>query len=292
MSGEASRVSVLIPSYNHAQYVAECVESIWRQPTPGVEIVVLDDGSTDGTYEVVKSLQERSPIPMRVSRQENQGTPRTLNRLIKEARGEFVALFASDDVFAPDRLSAQLALFDAHPGMQLVYGNGRYMVDGRLEGWVHEDSTRDLLRRTPQQIYEYLCTHGSPLFLQTTLIRRRFLDEIGGFDESQIADDWVLNIRMFRQLESRDQFGFVDEDLCHYRWHASNSHTNIQRHLARVMGVINVYTPPELRASLRAREYRLFAHKSYLSRRYGLTALYAARSLWERGRAALSRSPG
>ncbi|MBA2246286.1 MAG: glycosyltransferase [Gemmatimonadetes bacterium] len=271
------RISVLIPAYNHAAYIGECVASVWEQEEPGIEIVLIDDGSTDGTGEAALTLAERSPIPMQVVIQENRGSNRTLNRALRMARGEYVALLASDDKFAPNRFAAQLHLFAAHPEVQVVYGNGRFWQDGKLGERVHPEAVRKLLSRSAEGVLHHLYTNVSPLYVQTCLCKREFLLRIGGFDEAVLADDWVLNLRIFRALTAVGSFGYVDEDVFFYRRHDSNSSMNLVGQANRVIEVIDSYTPLPLRAEFKRRMYRHYAWIALCGRNLPLAVLYLLR---------------
>jgi glycosyltransferase involved in cell wall biosynthesis len=272
-------VSVLIPCYNHAAYLTQCVESIWAQPERGIEIILIDDGSTDGSAAIARELGERSPVPMRVVVQENVGLNRTLNRALRLARGEFVALIASDDWFAPDRFTAQLERFRQNPALRIAYGNGWAWEEGERSWRVHEPEVRELLGRPPAEILHYLYTNVSPLYIQSCLFRRDFLLEIGGFDEAVLADDWVLNILIFRALRSAAEFAYVDADVFHYRRHPANSSADLSSQAQRVLQVIDTYTPAEYRKPFKRRMYRHYAWIALARRqflqgiRYSVTAL-------------------
>lgn len=248
-------VSILVPAYNHEAYVEELIHSIWRQNGSEMEIIVVDDGSSDRTHEVASALALQSPCPMRVLHHENRGLNATLNRALEMTQGEFVAVIASDDRFAEDRFSAQLQLFAAQPGLQVVYGNGRYWSGEVLGEQVHDAAMQQRLRSSPQEVLAYLVSHVPALFIQTCLFRTAFLRQIGGFDENLVADDWPLNIRIFSHLGSHREFAFVDVDVFHYRQHDSNSHRDYTLHSRRVLEVIEKYTPAALKPAFLAEQH-------------------------------------
>lgn len=248
-------VSILVPAYNHEAYIEELIHSIWRQNGPEMEIIVIDDGSSDRTYEIATALSLHAPCRMQVLRHNNRGINATLNRALELAKGEFVAIIASDDRFAEDRFSAQLRLFADHPEFQVVYGNGLYWFREGLKGQVHDAAMKQLLHASPQEILAYLVSHVPALFIQTCLFRTPFLRGTGGFDESLIADDWPLNIRIFGHLRSSREFGFVDVDVFHYRQHGLNSHKNYELHSRRVLEVIEKYTPAALKPTFLAEQH-------------------------------------
>lgn len=261
-------VSILVPAYNHEAYVEELIRSIWRQNGPEMEIIVVDDGSSDRTHEIASALVLQSPCPMRVLRQDNRGINATLNRALEMAQGEFSAIIASDDRFADGRFPAQLQLFAAQPGLQVVYGNGRYWSGEELGGQVHDAAMQRRLNASPQEMLAYLVSHVPALFIQTCLFRTAFLRRIGGFDESLLADDWPLNIRIFSHLESRREFAFVDRDVFHYRQHGANSHRDYALHSRRVLEVIEKYTPAALKPAFLAEQHANLAMLALASLRW------------------------
>ena len=195
---EKPLVSVLIPSYNHAEYVAETIYSIWQQSYTQVEIVVVDDCSTDNSVEILKSLENRSPISMQLYENERNLGPRaTVSRALELSRGDLIIPFASDDLLAPDRLDRQIQQFRDNPDLKILYGNGYVIRNEQKIKKIHSPEVKTLLSSEPRDILRYLYTHPSPFFLQCALISKDFLQVVGAYEGSFLADDWLLNIRMF-----------------------------------------------------------------------------------------------
>jgi len=243
-------ISVLIASYNHAHFIEETIRSIWSQPYGNIEIIVVDDASADSSAELLMELKNRSPIPMEVVvNAKNAGPSVTCNTAIRRARGELIAFIASDDLFTEDRFSHQLEIFARDPLVQIVYGNGLRFQEGSTSGAVHGKEVCELMSRTPEGILRFLYTNTNPLFMQTALLRRELLTRIGGYDESELADDWIINTRIFQDLvEHGGTFGYVDRPLFLYRIHGSNLHANFARHSKLKLDFISKYTPAELKA--------------------------------------------
>jgi glycosyltransferase involved in cell wall biosynthesis len=123
----ATRVSVLIPTYNRARMVCEAIDSALAQTFGEFELILVDDGSTDDTGEVIRSRYGDEPR-LRYLAKENGGTASARNLGLSHARGEFVALLDSDDIYLPRYLESQVAWLDAHPDVDLV------VCDARIEG--------------------------------------------------------------------------------------------------------------------------------------------------------------
>ena len=242
-------ISVLIPSYNHECYIEETIRSVWAQTYRNIEIVVVDDRSPDGTVALLQKLRHISPVPMTIVVNEQQlGPSRNCNKAIAYAKGELVTFMASDDFFVPEAFGARVAAFQNDPGLMAVYGNGRVLCEDKDTGPVHKDKVSEIFRKTKEEILEYLYIHTSPVFIQTLLIRKKFLLESGGFDEDMIADDWVLNTRIFKHLvKSGGAFKYIDEPVFFYRQHQSNIHKNFGRQSRLKVEFIEKYTPERLK---------------------------------------------
>lgn len=237
-------------SYNYGRFIEEAVRSVWDQRYENLELVVVDDASTDDSQQILWRLKKESPVPLRlIFNEENLGPNATQNIAIKESQGEYLAFLGSDDKFLPDRFDEQLRLLDQRPDLVLVYSNG-WRIDsvGNKLQKLHGEGIAKLLRQRPEEILVYLYTNTSPLFLQTALIRRDFVLMCGGNDESVLADDWVLNIKFFEAIvRGKRKFAYLDCEVACYRVHDSNLHKDLDRQLRLREEVITKYTPPELR---------------------------------------------
>jgi glycosyltransferase involved in cell wall biosynthesis len=135
--GRPPLVTVVIGVYNCERYVGEAIESVLGQTHPAVELIVVDDGSTDRSGDVAKSYGER----VRCIRQENGGMAAARNRAIPEAHGSYLSFLDADDRFPPDKLRSQLAVFEAEPELDVVYGHVTEFLSPDLD-----DAARALLR--------------------------------------------------------------------------------------------------------------------------------------------------
>ena len=119
-------VSVVMAAYNYAPYISEAIESVLAQTRPPLDVIVVDDGSTDATPEVLAAFGDR----IRVLRQTNQGASAARNRGIEAARGEYIAFIDADDVWKPRKLELQMALFDADQLSSLAHQSSRRGFNG------------------------------------------------------------------------------------------------------------------------------------------------------------------
>ena len=173
-------VSIVIPVYNRSSYIREAVDSVLKQDHEPLEIVVVDDGSTDGSYEQLEELSKEGSIRLFTHPQrENRGQSASLNLAIRETRGEFIAVLDSDDLFAEGKISFQLEFLLINPDVGMVYGQGHAV-----------DAGGDFLFKVPTDDHE---ESGDPnrLLLDCymalpggALIRKSILDQVGYFEES------------------------------------------------------------------------------------------------------------
>jgi glycosyltransferase involved in cell wall biosynthesis len=212
-------VSVVIPCYNQAHFLSEAIESVLCQGYTNVEVVVVDDGSTDNASEVA-SRYERAGV--RLIRQENRGVSAARNRGLDETQGEYVVFLDSDDRLLPGALEVGVKDLEAHPACALVFG--RHMLietDGSSLGSPFPPYTGGT------DYYEALLRDSYP-GMNDVMFRRAVLEAVGGFDASlPAAEDYDLYLR----VASKFAIHHHDEVVAQYRRHAANMHHESARML-------------------------------------------------------------
>lgn len=189
-AGERPLVSVLMPTYNQAAFLPESIESVIAQTYPNWELVVVDDGSTDATPDVLAGFAARDPR-VKPSRQPNGGVARTLNAALDRAVGDYICWLSSDDLWVPEKLERQLAVFARDPDLALAYSEYEVI-----------DEHGQFLRNIPG-----LQFHGDEALFQlirqnyingcTVMIPRRVFDEVGPFDpDLKYAQDYDMWLRI------------------------------------------------------------------------------------------------
>jgi glycosyltransferase involved in cell wall biosynthesis len=205
-------VSVLMPAYNHERYVRQAIESVWNQTFQDIELLVIDDGSSDATFAILKGLTSTSAIPMHVDTQENQGVAATLNRLIELAQGEWVSFLASDDFYELNFLERNLSEARRVGRTDIVVHSDAYLVEpsGALSGRINE-----IAETIPLQgdAFEMAISGCGDVVPSTIFVRLELLRDIGGFDSSMVAEDLDLKLRLAR----RATFHYIDEPLFYSR---------------------------------------------------------------------------
>jgi glycosyltransferase involved in cell wall biosynthesis len=208
-------VSVVIPVYNQERYIKEAVESVLGQTYPQVELVVVDDGSTDRTPEILKTYGSR----LRYIRQSNAGAATALNNGIAAATGELVGWLSSDDVYEPAKVQRQVELFQARPEISLTYTDFNVIDgDGRLIRTVRSpyySDRKEFIRRLILGNF----VNGS-----SVIAKKKALVDTGLFDPVMT---YHADANMWLRLLKRHEFGHVNEVLLNYRWHAGNASNNV-----------------------------------------------------------------
>jgi glycosyltransferase involved in cell wall biosynthesis len=221
-------VSVVIPTYNRQALVVEAVESALAQSYAHLEVIVVDDGSTDGTEEAMRPYQER----IRYFKQPNQSCAAARNKAIREATGEYVALLDSDDLWAPTKIEKQVQLMERGPEMGAVYCQATciHVKTGMTcalpyDAGVRGDVRRKLLRGN------YITGSAS-----SVMVRRACFDEVGLFNETlRSAEDWEMWIRVSRRFP----FDSVPESLVTYRVHGCNKSKRIGAMYAHQLRIVD-----------------------------------------------------
>lgn len=197
------KVSVIIPSYNHERFVAEAIESVLRQTYDDFELIITDDGSTDGTVDEIRKFKD--PRIRLFTFAKNQGACIAANKCIAEAQGEYVAMLSSDDAFLPDKLEKQVKFLDSNPGYAAVFGYAELFDEEGNGLEIEEASYFRPLKNANRSRYEWLRAffcEGNKLIHPTILIRKKIYDEIGGYDARYAQlPDFAFFIRLLLKHE-------------------------------------------------------------------------------------------
>lgn len=207
---EKPRFSVVIATYNNGRYLHETLDSVLAQRYRDFEIVVIDDGSTDDTSEVIKPYLER----VRYHRKDNGGAATAWNAGIRRARGDYISLLAGDDHWEPYTLERVAAAFDAHPDVGFVAVNARVMDSrGQLTGAVYGKKSAGRFYTTRSLLW------GDPGGASWFTVKREVLDRVGLHDEtlrSTEDNDLLLRISFATRMMN------IEEPLMRYRVHGAS----------------------------------------------------------------------
>jgi glycosyltransferase involved in cell wall biosynthesis len=258
-------VSAIITAYNSEVFVAEAISSVLEQTYPVDEIVVVDDGSTDHTRDIVESFSQKG---VRYIYQENRGPGAARNCGIRETSGELIAFLDADDVWLKNKIKMQLDFLSEHPDVALVSGFAWW--------WNVIEDDRFVSGEVPKSIASLrrdIMVHNKIGNPSRVMLRRSVLRDAGVFSENiRWGQDWDLWIRIITRYNA----AILPKPLIVYRWHEKNlSHTSRWERLYSYWNVsrwaIQSNHPNWQRPLLMLRSWSLFTHRraKYLIRQKG-----------------------
>ena len=256
------KVSVVIPAYNAAPFIEKTLDSVAAQTYRDFELVVTDDGSSDGTAEVVDAYLKRSGLAGRCVRQENKKIAAARNTAMRAALAPFIALLDHDDLWRPDKLSVVMAEFSRSPEAGLICHNEDIVKEGRL------------LRTSKNgpggpDLYERLLFGGNALSPSASVFRKDLALSIGGFRENpefNTVEDYDFWMRLSRVTP----FVFLDQVLGEYQVVERAASRRVQYHHASLEALLRDHLKsyfgdrPGLLATLRARRRLSAVYRSAL----------------------------
>ncbi len=223
-------VSIITPTYNHQNYIAQCIQSVLKQEYDNWEMIIINDGSTDTTAEIAKNFVQQDDR-IKLINQENVGIYRlheSYNKALSLAKGKYIAILEADDYWYPQKLKLQVQNFEENPDAVMSFTTIHSKV---------EDST-DILRTYPDANnvdINWICNKPNcsviNVFLKTVvppvgwMIRKQPLDKIGGFSQSPHIP--AVDISTAMQLARLGNFIFVEEPLGVWRMHKSQVTKNL-----------------------------------------------------------------
>ncbi|MEB3181394.1 MAG: glycosyltransferase family A protein [Nostocaceae cyanobacterium] len=208
------KVSVIIPAYNSMIYLPEAVESVLHQTFEDFEVIIVNDGSSDGIENWVAQITD---LRVKLISQANQGLSAARNTGIKNARGEFITFIDADDIWEPTKLEKQVHCLEEKPKVGLVY-NWVTLIDekGTFTGRVFKNHAEG-------DVWQRLIEHNIVECGSVAMIRRYCFETVGLFDRDiGAAQDWEMWLR----IAARYPFAVVKEPLVRYRQHPNNKSKN------------------------------------------------------------------
>jgi glycosyltransferase involved in cell wall biosynthesis len=210
--GMAPAVSIIIPTFNREKFVFAAIRSVLDQSFSDFEVLVIDDGSTDRTADIVRSFNSDK---VRYVYQANHGRSNARNHALRLARGHYIAFLDSDDLYMPGKLGLQVEYLDAHPDVGMVYTSAlciddsgspiSYSYDAKVSGWIYEDIA---------------FFRPVTITLPTVMARREVFDKVGGFDEKM---ERFEDTDMWRRIAKCFVIGAIPTPTCLLRTHEGNA---------------------------------------------------------------------
>lgn len=221
------KVSVIIPTYQHAEFLADAIDSVLAQTYKDYELIIVDDGSTDGTREIAARYINR----IEYIYQDNKGLAGARNTGILAAKGQYIGFLDADDLWLPNKLEMEVQFLEAHPSVGLVYSDYTYF------------GTVPAPRRTGFDGLSLPSGHGvkqlflkSPISSSGTLVRKECFEKVGLFDESfRQCEDLDMWVRIARRFD----IDHIDIPLSKYRYHHRQMHRETESNLLGYTSVLN-----------------------------------------------------
>lgn len=231
-------VSVVIPCYNHEQFVQDCIQSVIDQTYQNIELIIIDDGSSDHSVEKIQDMldsckQRFNNFEFR--HRPNKGLSATLNEALEWCKGDYISPIASDDLMLPSKVKRQVELLQENQEMVAIFGavqlvNNLNIMIGEI--------------RQKNKIFEFNDLIYTDRFLPapTQMIRLDALRAVGGFVEGMIIEDWYIYLKL---LETGKKIQYVDEIFCSYRTHDGNTFSNPYKMSLGRLQVLNEFSQHE-----------------------------------------------
>ncbi|HRX79855.1 MAG: glycosyltransferase [Planctomycetaceae bacterium] len=247
-----ARISVIVPAYNNKRYIRRALDSIFEQNYENVEVIVVDDGSTDGTGDVLREFSDR----IHIVRQQNAGSAAARNRGLQEATGEYIAFLDADDWFLPGKFQKQVQILNTNPGLGAVHSGWKIVAaDGDFRRLVEPWHDAPKLNLTAWLI-------SKPVRLGSMLIRREKLDAIGNFDpELRQSQDVDLVLRL--ALAGCRMQWLCEPTLCYRHHDDSTIHRDALAQVKYASMVLDkFFSDPRVPKSLQRRETKVRYYSS------------------------------
>ncbi len=241
MTQKQPLISVCIPAYNHENYIAGTIRSIMAQTYQNIELLVIDDGSKDKTFQIMQNLKpecEKRFANVIFETQQNQGTCITLSRMLDLSRGEYIYIIASDDMSKPQAISKEYAFLSQNPDYALCTGDSEFIDENsKICYWDKERRTVYTAREAAYKTFAAFAQAKTGIDFSSEqfgsydsltkvnyipngyLVRKSIFNKIGHFTpEAPLEDHWMM-----LQISKYAKMKYLDEVLFSYRWHSTNS---------------------------------------------------------------------
>ena len=227
-------VSVVIPCYNHEKFVQDCIRSVINQTYQNIELIIIDDGSNDGSVFKIQEMIEECKL--RFNRFEfrnrpNKGLSGTLNESLEWCKGEFLSILASDDIMLPHKTSIQIEYMIKEPSCAAVFGGAKLLKqDGTIMA--------ERYSRSKKYIFKDIILNKYALFSPSQLSRVDIVRRVGGYDANIKLEDWYMNLKLTQAGYTLDS---ITELVVGYRRHDNNTSNNIGLLHDERMKILNIY---------------------------------------------------
>lgn len=219
-------VSIIMPAYNHENYIEETLESIINQDYQNIELIIFNDGSKDKTGEKIEAMEQR--LKQRFTRyiyisKDNEGICKTLNKGLDLAAGDYIVPFPSDDVMYPQRIRLQVEYFINHPYFKMIYTNG-YLVRSKARmnlniQYPEHDKFSSYLQFFEGYLFDFMLVNVFKMPTPSIMIAKECYSMVGKYDEDLLCEDPDMFIKISRFY----CIGCIKDPLILHRMHGTNA---------------------------------------------------------------------
>jgi glycosyltransferase involved in cell wall biosynthesis len=218
-------ISVIIPNYNNEKYLEVCIDSVLKQTYSNIEIIVVDDCSTDASWRLLNSLKDKIKSLSIYMNENNKGVSYTRNRGVEYAIGEYITTLDPDDLFFPDKIQSEYDVFIAHDNSDIVAYSSYTTFTEELQPITRVINKYNTVEGDIYCGMLYRAIH----FSRDILIKKKMFIEVGGFNESlHLYEDWDFKLRLAKQFP----YYFSGVDGIKYRQHSNGlSSVDFTKHI-------------------------------------------------------------
>lgn len=229
-------VSICIPCYNHADYITQTLDSILLDTYPNKEIVIIDDGSSDNSVDIIQTwIEHHLQVPVKFKHRKNKGLSKTLNELLKLSEGEYITFLASDDLLLSDGIMKRYHYLQSHLDKKAVFGdcividdNGKKLYDSGL--FQYRKANLKNLRSNAGLKKEFITNFalpGSIFMMHKDIFQKHCIY----FDETMFIED----LDFLLQIAAKEMVGFLEDKVSAYRIHKENMSLATSSHFLKIL---------------------------------------------------------
>ena len=212
------RVSVIMPSYNHENFIYDSIDSVLKQSFQDFELIIIDDASVDNSKVIIDFFKEKDSRIKVIFHQKNLGISRTITEALNISKGDFIAFTASDDIWIPSKLETQLLVLNKNNDL-IVWSDGQIINENNeLIGKTFLEIHRALKRKKSGDLFQDLL-EGNYIFGTTIIIKRENIKDIKIDERFKYLNDYKFNV----DLAKKFKYHFISENLAYYRLHGNNT---------------------------------------------------------------------
>lgn len=265
-------LSVIIPAYNHEKYIDECLHAVFNIDISGIEIIIIDDGSTDRTAEIIEKVKNAGENDhVKFIRKENSGLVDSLNIGLGLVKNKYIYIVASDDIPVPEGVCSCIWELEKTGSAAFCIGGARNLFKdlGRSTPVYKEEHSKFFDTNFAVNEHALFIDFPSPVLIQSTIFKAEALREIGGWDPSLKLDDYPLFIKILKRypVKGKDYLFLPEIMTVNYRHHDANSYGSVFGQFEKVKQTIEVLAPVTIKEKAVAKKSAYYCLMSIRRRR-------------------------